>query len=111
VGEFSGGAVFVTPDEIRGQDACGFLDDCTKAFQRRTEAARLIQEAGKLGVQPEDLDDAVHDAANVPASEINNGGLDNQIPFLVEELGTEETQRLLEEVAASKNKLDQGENR
>lgn len=96
VGEFGGGTVFVTADEIQCQDAHDFAQDCTQSFQRRTDVARLIEKAEGLGIASEDLDEAVHDTASVPASATNNGGLGEQIAYLVEQLGAEETEKVLE---------------
>ncbi len=39
VGEFGGGAVFVTADTIRGQNACDFIEDQRAAFSRKETAA------------------------------------------------------------------------
>ncbi|MGA2616491.1 MAG: hypothetical protein ABSF26_02705 [Thermoguttaceae bacterium] len=98
IGEFGGGAVFVTADEIQRQSAHGFVEDRTRSFQRHGDFARLVEKAKTLGIVSEDLDDAVHDAASVPASEINNGSLDEQIAFLVEQLGPEETAQIIDGV-------------
>ena len=35
------------------------------------------------------LDDLVHDLASNPASDINNGGMESQIRFILEEMGEE----------------------
>ena len=45
--------------------------------------------------------DAVHDAASVPASAINNGGLDAQVFFLVEQLGVEEAERQIAQASGT----------
>jgi hypothetical protein len=44
---------------------------------------------------PEDLDEAVHDAADELAASINNGGLEAQINFLDEQFGPECTKRIV----------------
>ena len=95
-GEFGGGAVFVTAHGIQSQDSYIFVENQGKAFQGQIEAARLVQEAEKAGIKPEDLDEATHDAA------MNNGGLVEQIQFLVERHGADEPRKLLGEMAASR---------
>lgn len=42
----------------------------------------LMQQIEKLGIQPEHLDEAVHDAASDMASNANNGGVREQVMFL-----------------------------
>ena len=101
VGEFGGGALFVTADENRKQDAGDFLEDCMQSLQRSRDAARLVEKARSQRVEPNDLDDSVHDGIGAMGSGVNNGGLNEQITFLVDHLGTEETRRLIEEAANS----------
>jgi hypothetical protein len=43
---------------------------------------RLLKLCDELGVEPEDLDDEIHQAKAEEASRINNGGLEDQIGFL-----------------------------
>ena len=105
-GEFGGGAVFVTARGSRSQDGYSFVEDQAKAFQCQIEAARLVQEAEELGITPEDLDEAVHDTAGALASAMNNDGLEEQITFLVERLGVDETRRLLAETTADAKRAD-----
>ena len=52
------------------------------------DAEELAAWAAGLGLEAEDLDDLVHDAYSRQASEVNNGGLDSQVRFLVESYGT-----------------------
>jgi hypothetical protein len=89
-------------------------------------AERLMALAEGLGLEPADLDDAVHDLAQevglgelnglgnaqdqeehiaaqeASASHTNNGGLDAQVAFLLEHNGHDGTRRLLEQAAAGK---------
>jgi len=104
VGEFGGGAVFVTAEEIKWQIAYDFVEDQRKAFEhgRRQHNGRLILKAQKLGIEPEQLDEAVHEAVSSAASAINNGGLEEQIAYLVEQLGPEETEKLIDELPGEK---------
>ena len=45
----------------------------------------LASKARKLGLQPDDLDDVIHDIASQTASSINNQGLDGQIAYWAKE--------------------------
>ncbi len=65
------------------------------ALDKTRRRKKLIEEAEARGLQPEQLDELVHEAAAANAARINNGGLDEQIEYLVEELGLEEVERLL----------------
>lgn len=56
---------------------------------------KLIDEARKLGVKTEDLDEVVHDVASELASSANSGGLEEQLRFLVENLGLDDVRRIL----------------
>jgi hypothetical protein len=96
VGEFGGGAVFVTADEIRFNDCYDFVEEQRKVFERSQQHdLRLIRKAEELGIEPELLDEAVHDAADSAAASINNAGVDDQITYLIEQCGPEETEELL----------------
>ena len=54
------------------------------------EIAALALSAGSYGVEPEDLDGAVHEACSQLAACTNNEGLIAQLWFLWEQLGFEE---------------------
>ena len=99
VGEFGGGAVFVTADEVKWQNAYDFVEQERQALLenrgRRQEPERLTRQAEENGVQPERLDELVHEIASSHAASINNGGLSEQIEYLVKELGAAEVQRIL----------------
>ncbi|MFF5097904.1 MULTISPECIES: hypothetical protein [Actinosynnema] len=69
-------------------------DDLDAAEDSRPDQ-RLLALAEALHVDPLDLDDTVHDLVDKSASAINNGGLDKQIPFLVDQLGEVATEQLL----------------
>jgi hypothetical protein len=101
LGEFGGGAVFVTAEGIRWNNAYDFVEEQRKLFERRQQQELpLVRKAEERKIKPEALDDAVHDAAGRLAAGINNGGLDEQIPFLIERFGTDETQRLIDAAGA-----------
>ena len=61
----------------------------------RQETERLIQQAEEDGVLPERLDELVHEIASSHAASINNGGLSEQIEYIVKELGAAEVERVL----------------
>jgi len=97
LGEFGGGAVFVTADDIRGNDSYDYIEEQRRAFAARQQHdRRLAHKADGLGIEPEQLDAAVHEAAAAVAASINNAGLEDQITFLVEHLGGQETEQLLD---------------
>ena len=58
----------------------------------------IIAENPELYGTPGDLDDLVHDAYSKQASEVNNGGLDSQVRFLIESYGTGGTRSLLSDL-------------
>lgn len=68
----------------------------------RPDVRQLADWAKSQGLQPDDLDDAVHDNASALASGVNNSGLAEQIEFLVDQQGVPETQTLLTKIAAGK---------
>ncbi|MCK2240050.1 MULTISPECIES: hypothetical protein [unclassified Crossiella] len=83
-----------TPSRVRNTPTTAAGED------PRTQAARrLTALAENLGLLPEDLDDTVHDQASRPATAINNGGLDAQIFYLVEQMGEAETEQAIRELA------------
>ena len=107
LGEFGGGAVFVTADEICWNDCYDFVEEQRKTFQRREEHDnRLIRTAEDSGIMPEQLDEAVHEAAASAASSINNGGVADQITYLVEQFGAAETEEILDELSSEDNDTD-----
>jgi hypothetical protein len=87
VGEFGGGAVFITATDIKYCSAWEFVEEQEKRHELQKDIARLVRKAEDLGVQPEDLDDVVHDTADSLAASIDNSGLDDQIAWLVDQLG------------------------
>jgi hypothetical protein len=61
-------------------------------------AGRLASKAASAGLRPEDLDEAVHELASSAAADVNNGGLEDQVRYLVEGLGAEHAERQLDEL-------------
>ncbi len=107
LGEFGGGAVFVTADDIRWDDSYDFIEEQRKTFQRCQEHdIRLTRRAEERGITPEQLDEAVHEAAASAASAMNNGGAADQITYLVEQFGPAETEKILNELSGPENDKD-----
>ena len=82
-----GGAVFVTATNIEYFNAWLFVEQQEKRHGLQKDIARLVDRAGKLGLQAEDLDEMVRDAAGSLAASIDNAGLDEQVAWLVDQLG------------------------
>jgi len=59
---------------------------------------RLVDKADAAGLEPEDLDEIVHDLAASIAADVNNGGLDEQIRYLVDGMGVQQTERQLDDL-------------
>ena len=67
-------------------------------------AERLAERAASAGLQPEDLDELVHELASGVAADVNNGGLEEQARYLVERLGAEHAERQLDELVEKRQK-------
>lgn len=98
VGEFGGGALFVTANRIEYCSTDDWLEDCTKQHELTVKADALAAEAAKLGIDPAELDELVHDAKGQEAAALNNDGLESQVAYLVEAMGFDEVQRRLQEL-------------
>jgi hypothetical protein len=66
------------------------------------DVSDIVALAESMGLKPEDLYDLVHDAISRRASAINNGGLDDQLAFLVE-CGQEQTRTALQGLGSSQS--------
>ena len=82
--------------------------DCDMELQPESEATatveRLVNKAEAAGLDPEDLDDLVHDLTASIAADVNNGGLEDQIRYLVEGMGAQHAERQLDELIESQPK-------
>ena len=81
--------------QTQGDDtktACGMF----AAGGEPPSVAELVALSAHLLLSSEDLDDAVHDAADEHAATINSEGLDVQIDYLVARLGASDTQAAIE---------------
>jgi hypothetical protein len=61
-----------------------------------TIVERLVDKAEAAGLDPEDLDDLVHDLTASVAADVNNGGLEDQIAYLVDGLGAQHAEQQLD---------------
>ena len=100
VGEFGGGAVFVTAEEIGWQDAYDFAADRQLSLRPRRDIGALIARAQTLGVQATDLDEAVHEAASSLASTVNNCGVADQVEWLIGRCGLGAMKDLIDTLAS-----------
>ena len=101
VGEFGGGAVFVTATEITWQNSYEFIEGQEQAFKLRQDVANLARRAEQSGIKPEDLDELLHDAASSMASTMNNAGVDEQIEWLVGQSGLRAVKTHIDAIAAA----------
>jgi hypothetical protein len=74
------------------------------ADDRAAVAERLAERAVAAGLQPEDLDELVHELASGVAADVTNGGLEEQARYLVERLGPEHAERQLDELVEERKK-------
>jgi hypothetical protein len=65
-------------------------------YDQSPSIAELVALAARMLLSSEDLDDAVHDAADEHAATINSEGLDGQIEYLVARLGAKDAQAAIE---------------
>ena len=81
--------------------------DCDMDLQPETEAAaddraavveRLADKADDAGLAAEDFDELVHEFAASIAADVNNGGLQDQIRYLVDGIGAQHTEQQLDEL-------------
>ena len=68
----------------------------TAASEEQIE--RLVDKVDAAGLEPEDLDEIVHEFAASIAADVNNGGLEDQIRYLVDGMGVQHTEQQLDEL-------------
>ena len=88
--------------------------DCDMELQPEAAAAdraavvdRLADKADAAGLQPDDFEETVHEFAASIAADVNNGGLEDQIAYLVDGFGAQHTERQIDELI--ENQPEQGE--
>jgi hypothetical protein len=62
----------------------------------KADVERLVDKVSAAGLNPEDLDELVHELVSSVAADVNNGGLDEQVAYLVKEMGVQHTERELD---------------
>lgn len=72
--------------------------EMAEAAASNDQIERLVDKADAAGLEPEDLDDIVHEFAASIAADVNNGGLDDQITYLVDGMGVQQTERQLDDL-------------
>ena len=70
----------------------------------QAEVDRLCNRAESAGLEAEDLDNLVHDLASSIASDINNSGMDEQIAYLVGEMGDKAVEKQIDDLIARREK-------
>ncbi len=84
--------------------------DCDMAIQpeagvttaaQAAVVARLVDKAEASGLKAEDIDELVHEFAASIAADVNNGGLEEQLRYLVDGLGVQHAERQLDELIES----------
>ena len=68
------------------------------ADDRAAIVDRLTNKADAAGLQSEDFDDLVHEFAASVAADVNNGGIEDQLRYLVDGIGAQHTERQLDEL-------------
>ncbi len=63
---------------------------------------RLVGKAQSARLQPEDLDESVHDLASSVASDANNDGLEGQVRYLVSGIGAKGADEQIDKLIAEK---------
>lgn len=77
------------------------------ADDRTAAVERLVNKADTAGLTAEDFDEICHEFAASIASDVNNGGLEDQIAYLVDGFGAQHTERQIDELI--ENQPEQGE--
>ena len=100
--EWSGADVCFAVQDLLHQHGLVPSDEQPSDDGTRPDVRQLVDWAKSQGLQSDDLDDTVHSNATALASGINNGGLAEQIEFLVDQQGVSETQAVLTGIAQGK---------
>ena len=66
-----------------------------RPFDIDSEIGELMKEIASHGIPEDCFDEAVHDVASEAASTVNNQGMEAQLRYLLEELGREETRKIV----------------
>jgi len=63
----------------------------------------LIYKCKRLDIDAECLDEAVHDVASEMASNVNNGGVMDQVSFLAQQIGLDGAERLIDQLVQKRD--------
>ena len=67
---------------------------------------RLVDKADAAGLQPENLDELIHELAASVAADVNNGGVEDQLRYLVDGIGAQQTEQQLDELIAQRQRQE-----
>ena len=84
-----------------GRRAHKQADGSPETAPSEEQIERLVDKADAAGLEPEDLDEIVHEFAASIAADVNNGGLEDQIRYLVDGMGVQHTERQLDDLIES----------
>lgn len=87
----------------RALEPRGGVEDTKITISKRESSTdedigRLLDTLIVKNANEECLDEAVHNAASAAASTVNNQGMEGQLRYLLEELGLDETRKIVEQV-------------
>lgn len=68
-----------------------------RTWDAHVSVHKMIDPKDFPGLEPEHLDDIIHELRSEEASGLNNSGIEDQLQYLVETLGFKETVRLIRE--------------
>ena len=77
------------------------------ANERSATVELLVKKADDAGLEPEELDELVHELTASVAADVNNGGLEDQIACLVDGIGAEHTERQIDELIEERQQEEQ----
>ena len=73
-------------------------DEQPETAASEEQIGRLVDKVDAAGLEPEELDEIVHEFAASIAADVNNGGLEDQIRYLVDGMGVQHTEQQLDEL-------------
>ena len=74
------------------------------ADDRAAVVERLMDKADAAGLAAEDFDEMTHEFAASVAADVNNGGLQDQIKYLVDGIGAQHTERQIDELVEERQR-------
>jgi hypothetical protein len=72
--------------------------EAATAADRAAIVERLVDKADVNGLKAEDFDEMVREFVASIASDVNNGGLEEQLGYLIDGLGVQHTEQHLDEL-------------